>query len=298
LGKVRGNTEGSVAENRSKGCWVMESEIRTILERNYVIFVCTDTDATYIFRDLHGNPRVRIINKAHFFHNKFLSLAFRFCFSQVMNNHFPMRIKRVWFGQIVRACRFGNDDPVVFVFNQGWYDEMLVSWLKANHPEFLLGIYFDDTIAFCKSRIHALDPFRLKQLYDFVLSYNSEDVERYGYTFSPVYFSKIPVGLLPQEERGGLVFIGQPKDRLPLLLQIYEKLHPYVVCRFILAGKRPSGDSSKEGIVYRNSFLSYLSYIGCEVASDCILEIIKGDTKGCSYRVWEAVYYNKKLLTN
>ena len=44
--------------------------------------------------------------------------------------------------------------------------------------------------------------------------------------------------------------------------------------------------------------MPYTEYLSNEINSNCILEILKEDTASPTFRCWEAVYYNKKLLTN
>ena len=270
---------------------------KKVLDRNFVFFVCTDTDEKFVFHDFFMNKNIRIINKAHFFSSHLLSFAFRFSFSQEANKKFGVTGKRIWFKLIARRCVFENNNPVVLVFSQGWHNVSFVRWLKRRHPELRRIIYFDDTIQFCTTRIARLYPDLLKNQYDCVLSYNPADVKQYGFTFSRVYFSKIPVENLQKLQKVDLVFIGNVKDRLSLIISIYQKLHKKVKCNFVVVGVKKR-TQVEDGITYRSTYIPYLSYLENEIAGNCILEILKGDTQGCSYRVWEAVYYNKKLLTN
>ena len=44
--------------------------------------------------------------------------------------------------------------------------------------------------------------------------------------------------------------------------------------------------------------MSYYDYLQHVVNSDCIVEIMQENAQGFTLRTWEALLYNKKLLTN
>jgi hypothetical protein len=264
---------------------------------NYVLLVDTQHMEQFVYRDLHNLANVRILCKERLFSSRLLSLLFHISFSRTFKNHCPSRLKSVWFPWIVKQCLFDNDNPVVFIFCQGWHDETFLFWLKRNHPEIRTVLFLDDTVAFFSRSLTSFDPYVLHDEYAVVLSYNPEDVTQYGLIQSPVFFSRIPRELIPQMKHVDLVFVGYAKDRLPFIREILHKMGTQVACGFYVVDDTNERHVT-DGLVYLHKQMPYLSYLGYETSANCILEILKGDTKGCSYRVWEAVYYNKKLLTN
>ena len=264
---------------------------------NYVLFVGTDYAKNLIFRDLLGKDTVKIFSKSSFFRSRILSFLFRFAFSKKVNKHCKILGKSFWFRTIIRQCHFPNKLPLVFIFNQSWHDVSFIIWLQKKYPEIIRILFLDDTIDFCVRNMPHFALSSLKKEYNLILSYNPLDSVRYDLLQTRVYFSRIPLAMLERREKVKLVFVGYAKDRLPLVLSIYDKIKQKVSCNFIIVGSHEcyfQGD----GLCFIKKEMPYLAYLSYEVASDCILEVIKGDTQGCTYRVWEAVYYNKKLLTN
>jgi len=150
-----------------------------------------------------------------------------------------------------------------------------------------------------KAVIPSLEKDKLRTIFDLILTYNPQDAEKYGFTYTPMFVSKIEKDKLPVFPKTDVVFIGAAKDRLKLLHSLYEKLSNYnLECDFHITSVENSDRKYPENIMYSDKYMKYLDYLGREASSECLIEIIKGDSQGNTYRSWEAVYYNKKLITN
>ena len=73
-------------------------------------------------------------------------------------------------------------------------------------------------------------------------------------------------------------------------------MHNDISCNFRIT-RVPENHNCKKGIIY-NSRISYLETISQAKATDCLLEILQKGQSGVTFRYYEAVCYNKKLLTN
>lgn len=262
----------------------------------FFIFTGDKTDKKYIYRDIVAYQNVDFVYKSHFFNRIISDKLFEFCFSQRVNRQLNIPFKKLFFRSIanlkVRAKRN------VFIFTPGWHDPELMEWLKNNEPEILRVIYFRDTIS-CYAQINKrLIPERLNENYDLVYCYNPEDVKIYGFKYSSAYFSRIPIEELPHKRNCKISFVGLAKDRLLLLRKIKKKLDENHISNYFVIGGVAPQEQKDDGIIYINNNIPYQDYLGIVAHSDCILEVLKGDTEGATLRCWEAVYYNKKLLTN
>ena len=95
-----------------------------------------------------------------------------------------------------------------------------------------------------------------------------------------------------------VVFVGAAKDRLPLIRQLYHRFtNAGLKCDFYVT-EVPESERLDDGIVYGDKNLTFPEYIAREVASDCLLEILQKGSTGRTYRMMEAIIYNKKLITN
>lgn len=267
------------------------------MKRNFVIFLGGGTDCTYFYSDLYEVKYVKLVEKKRFYKSKIKSAFFRLFFSQKFNRRVKIPFKRIFFNSIANQVKFENNNETVYVFIQGWYDKNFASWLKKKHPEIKTILFFDDTVEVSMSSIPTMDPYNLNKEFDFVLSYNPGDVNKYNFQYSNAYFSKTPIDYIDKEMKCDVSFVGLAKDRLDLIHDVYDKLVKELDCNFIVGGVDKKSNT-RPGIQYINQNIPYMEYLKIENASDCIIDIVKGDTEGCTHRVWEAVYYNKKLITN
>lgn len=266
-------------------------------DNNYVVLVGGEFDQNYIFKDIEKLPNVKMILKTKCFNSRLANKAFSILFSQKLNQKYQPAIKSLFFRQFFDKCSFNDEKQLVIIFIQGWYDKKLVRWLNKNHPEVIKVFYCDDTLGFYAKHIPSMNIDTLGQEFEFVLCYNPGDVEKYGYTYTNAYFSKTPEAQIPYKGKFDISFVGHAKDRLHLIERVYQKLSTKFNLGFYIAGVNQK-DRKDLGIHYLEKNMSYSDYLGIEIGSDCILELVKGDTDGCTFRAWEAVYYNKKLLTN
>lgn len=262
---------------------------------NYVWFIRNSEDRNRYYFELEKKKNVRFIFKNQAFSSAFINMIFRLSFSIMVNRHLKMPWKQKLLDLIYNSIKFGNDKHIIFVFSQGWYDKAIIKWMKRKHPEIMSVLYCDDTIECFANEIPGMQPEMLGNEFDLVLCYNPGDVKKYGYTPTNVCLSKhIDLGNYFFKETD-LSFIGQAKDRNTLLREIKDYLEGKCTTDFLLVG---DADLNNGAIPVSEKYLDYKEYLSRECAANCILELVKGDTEGATLRCWEAVYYNKKLLTN
>lgn len=137
-----------------------------------------------------------------------------------------------------------------------------------------------------------------KDLYDLVMTFDFVDEKKYKFCkIDPPY--SIPI--MKDENRlkkYDIFFIGQAKQRLPVIERIIEQLNSKVVYRFFLTGIKEKGILSEDNNVVINRPLPYHQVIEYIKDSNTILEIINSTQTGITLRTYEAIAYNKKLVTN
>ena len=264
------------------------------MKNNYVFFIRDQIDLERYYSDLIGRKDVFFIRKKEAFENALLNRLFSLSFSQTINNHFPVVWKVFFFKKLLNLIPFEKDEHLVLLFHAGWYDRSFIEWLDKNYPMCKRVIYFDDTINCYEKAIKKMDHKRFNEEFDLILCYNKGDADRHGFTKCNAYFSKDNTLICDNDHKSDLVFIGQPKDRQKTIEEIYKTVSGKCSCNFVIV----NGKGDVEGITYMKKGFSYHDYLTEEVNSNCLLEVIKGDTDSETLRCWEAVYYNKKLLTN
>lgn len=268
---------------------------------NYVFYINSFNEMEeVIYWDLNLQSNISIINKSNFIKNRFLRIFFLVHFSFKINSFINLPFKFFWFPFIDQ--KFKNDDPVIYVFTASWYYPKLFQYLKKKHPNSKLSFYFGDTINSKKKFINNLDVSYLKNVMDFVGSYNPGDVAEYGLQYLPMCYSKYQhVDTLGEGyPKKSIVYIGAGRNRIHLISRCYNIIKESgISCFFyIVTDQKFDNIQNKDDLIVSKIPMKYSDYIGYIESADCILEIIDTDTEGGTLRFWDAVIYNKKLITN
>ena len=143
---------------------------------------------------------------------------------------------------------------------------------------------------------------RLKQRHK-VYSFQEEDCRAFGLQFNSTMYAPPPPGLLP-EAPGiccDLLFLGVPKDRLPLLRTLHGKLHEMglrACFRIALTGCENLAPEQGGGWLVTRDWIPYPVYLHWVQQSRAILDIYQAIQTGFSLRVMEHIFFGKKLVTN
>jgi len=251
-----------------------------------------------IMNDLTNKSNVKIIYRDNALNSKILSKLFNIHMSQSLNRHIKLPLKKLWFKKLIDND-FTKNETIVFTFVGGWFNRELFSWLRKNYPNCKQVLFLRDTVNIYEKTIPSFKGGILNDVFDLVISSNPDDCSKFGFKYSPVFISKIKEENLVKYPKSDFVFIAIAKDRLQLIHKLYEKFTAFgYKCDFYITKVKDEDRKYPDGIHYAENHLKYKDYLGREVASKCIIELIKGDTQGGTFRHWEAVYYNKKLISN
>ncbi len=269
-----------------------ENKMKHIFFEGHVAF------GKIIMKDLVKRSNVKIIYKNDALNSKILSKLFNIHMSQLLNRHINLPFKKLWFKRLFDN-NFSKNDTIAFTFIAGWFDRELLSWLRKKYPYCKQILFLRDTVNVYEKVIPSFTGDTLNDVFDLVISSNPNDCSKYDFKYSPVFISKLEEENLVKYPKSDFVFIAEAKDRLQLLHKLYEKFTILgFKCDFYITSVKDDDRKYPDGINYAENHLKYEDYLGREVASNCIIELIKSDTQGGTLRSWEAVYYNKKLITN
>lgn len=138
-------------------------------------------------------------------------------------------------------------------------------------------------------------------LWDSILTFDRQDAEKYGFSFAGFHYYSKPDIAFPEKSLYDVYYVGSFKgNRTRLINDTLKHLTANgICCRFdILSNNLKKTEEAAAGInVFRKS-LPYRDVLEYTTASNCILEIIQENQHGPSLRYFEAVVFNKKLLTN
>lgn len=174
---------------------------------------------------------------------------------------------------------------------------------KYGDSVFFVLTLFDSMSASSVSLIEAKEMI-LKTKWDLVYSFDKKDVEMYGwkwlgFSYFSSFFDRGSIGI-----KNDAYFVGGLKGgRTELIMNTAEKMEKEGVdLLFELLPPACDRDNYKNcstaHIHYLNKVVKYHRILDEVRGSNCIVEILQKQQHCQSYRYFEAIYYNKKLLTN
>ena len=136
-------------------------------------------------------------------------------------------------------------------------------------------------------------------VWDHVLTYDKYDAEEFNYKWiGYTYYSShldAPVG----QRESDIYCVSSPKGRNETYAELYNLFKANELnCNFRLFTHSKDRYLPGTDLEFMHRFMKYDDVVGEIKASNCILEILQPNQKMQTIRFFEAVVYNKKLLTN
>lgn len=133
--------------------------------------------------------------------------------------------------------------------------------------------------------------------FDLIYTFDKQDSEKYGWIFTNSLYSK---NELPEQQEVlyDLYFVGEDKDRTEQLVTIYDFLvQNDIKCCFKIITTDKNW-ISRGGLHFLHKRIKYREILEDIGKSKAILEIVQEGQSGMTMRPYEALFYDKKLLTN
>lgn len=247
--------------------------------------------------DLEMNSDILILDKPHTIQNKFMKKMWAHHIGYTLNKKYIMPFQRIWWPfYTLSKITFKEDDEYYIIFGNAVLNDLDDGFLRSlsKKQNVHLILYFSDPVDSNFAKLAKVRANRNK--FDFIYTFDPKDSDKYGYIKTQFLYSTSEI--TPNvNESSNLCFVGENKGRLAIVEQIYEQCqNKGIVCNFRIT-RVPENHTFKNGMVY-NSRISYLETISQAKATDCLLEILQEGQSGVTFRYYEAICYNKKLLTN
>ena len=267
------------------------------LRYNFVFFFARyDFWHSILGEELYNNKHVRIY-KGAFFAPQLLEKLFHWHWAYSINRKICLPFKRIWFKKMYTQD-FEDDLPICFVYMGGnsiYRDGGFTDYVRKQDPRNRQIIIQQDLI----KKKYDFDFFIVRNKVDLVVTYDMNEAKEYNISYfrEDTYSMILP---LPEqiEYESDVFFLGDAKDRLQKILDVYEKLSESgLKCKFLIAGVPLEKQVEVDGIEYISG-ISYKENIEHVIKSKCVLEIIQGGSVDITTRALEAIAYRKKLLTD
>mgnify|MGYP003293592984 CR=1 FL=1 len=195
-----------------------------------------------------------------------------------------------------------SSKPICFVISAKYHHFVqngYLSYLRRHYSNCKIVLFYRDTIAHQKRAIPDLDIQSLKNNCDLILTANRFDAEQYGMVKFDSFCSNVPVDDAPDYPLSDVMFVGLAKDRLDTLHKAYKLFtEAGLKCDFYITGVPAEKRLPNTDIVYADRPMSYREMLYRTKNSRCLLEVTQGGSDGYTSRFFEALCYNKLLITD
>lgn len=266
---------------------------------NFIIYYGSSDFYKLAYSELEGRKDVRFLTSVLKPRYQFLNKIQRWYNSIKLNSIIKLPFKSLWF-PLYFDVKFDNNDPVCLLISgrvlQYDYFVKYLKFLKKKHQQLKIARYYQDIIA---TQPLKAKPNLNQDLIDLSVSYDREDAKKYGLLYHPTSMSYIRPNKNIKVKTSDVYFVGKVKNRLTEILDAYHILTAAkYTCLFLLMDVPKEQRKDIPGIIYLDHPISYEENIAYVQKSKCLLEILQDGAVGATFRCWEAIIYDKILLTN
>ena len=239
--------------------------------------------------DLKKMKNVKILNSKYLYDfNKVSSFFIRIHFSYKLNKIVNLPFKSIWFKKVIKSIGEKNKENIIFII----YDRSFLS----NNKKFLKQLrktYVNCKLVYMFTNIVKISGatdndflLKLNQYYDMVYAFDPEDAKKYNFKYSPLLYSLNPIDV---EQKNEVFYVGRAKDRYNMLLQAYEKIKKLNIDRNFYIFGVPEKEQKYTKEIQYNKYITYNDCLKNIQQSNCLIDIIQGDSYGFTIKTCAAV---------
>lgn len=262
------------------------------------VYLAADPMSKYTLSDFDALDNVQVVNKIQIYRETIKDIVSRFWLANSVNNKLNLPFKSFIYKNIFRSLNINNYQDLCVILTPAWFDKQLYKYLKSNYPKVKIIVRFGDKVDRKLEANSTLDLTYIRDASDMVVVYDENDARDYGFEYLPMGYSKVPKSLLQNKKSYDVVLVAAAKDRLDDIKYCYNQFtNRGFTCFFYIVGVKES-DRDESGIIYADKGLPFIEYLSLEASAKCLLEILQSNATGRTFRMMEAVIYNKLLITN
>jgi hypothetical protein len=173
------------------------------------------------------------------------------------------------------------------------YDRSALKKLREKHIK--LHLLFLNPMISSRETEYALQLVK-EDYFDLVYTVDKDDASEYGFNFTNAVYSKRNITNNHHCSNWKVSYVGAAKNRLPELhaiAAIFEQMKSI----FYINGVKREERCPLSNVIY-NHAMDYAEVLRVVDMSDCIVEVLQKGQRGFTFRTYETICYNKKLITN
>ncbi len=266
------------------------------MEKKFIMVMQRNTPLNpYIYKDLYEDDRVDFLRSVmKEIKNRILLFIQRIHLSRRINRAVSLPFKSIW-GFSLDNYRWEENIEYYIIFPKLFpLTPKYLNELRSKHNiKYVLSLHdpIDDPI-FSSHEKYCMNAM----IFDYIFTIDPSDAEKYHFIYEDSHYSVIS-NSSPKLEYD-LYFIGQNKNRLNILIDLYSRIEKNnITSKYRITGVKKNEQQYSNRILF-NQRIPYPEVVEEAKKSNCILEVLCDLQTGATLRYYEAICYNKKLLTN
>lgn len=208
---------------------------------------------------------------------------------------YGLPMNSIWFPLYFKN-EFKEEKPLCFIIAHRMITPDYTAYLRKKYPGCKIVRLYRDTVAIDYSYPEYFK-YPQHETYDLCLSFDERESRVLGYPHFVGPASKVEIPEALGKDEYDVFFCGKAKDRLDKLVKVYDILTAAGLrCKFIIV--QAEEKILREGIEYKDRLIRYSEVLSCSAAARCLLDISQSFTEGVTPRFYEAVMYDKLLITD
>ena len=183
-------------------------------------------------------------------------------------------------------------------FINSHYSPQVMQYYKRKWPNMVFVLLYIDVVSHPVSR-HA-NLLREKGVFDLIYTVDKNDAKKYSMFFTRTPYSKVKK-LKRNLVKKDIYFCGVTKDRGNMIIEILDKAiknHIAINMDIYCNDLEKKRFSDRECVNVLSDYVNYLDLLEKTIDANCILDLVQTGQTALTLRPYEAVVYNRKLLTN
>lgn len=278
---------------------------RTVFHYNYVYFnancngnvidpneynaICT--------RDLESLDNVEVVQTPLQKSSRFLRFLFNLHNDERISRRIKLPFKSIWYPLYFKDS-FKKNKPYCFVFASASYPFEYIGFLRKKYANCKIVKIHRDLV-----KVAHTNPLyseeNMNRVFDLRLTFDPGEAKTYNMIPFNEIESKVPISIDPDYPLCDVFFAGMAKDRLPKLIEAYDKFTSFgLKCNFFITHVKKNDQIRREGITYSDKFMPYMDMLYKSVNARFMFDINQSGAVGYTSRFLEAVMYNKRFITD
>lgn len=268
------------------------------MERKIVILGNATDWCQKSLNDINKYDNIKLLNSNYLCDlNKIQQFLIKIQFSYKLNHIFNVPLKRIWFKKVRKNISLDkNDNLLIIVYDRSFLsqNEKFIKYLRNYYKDCKIVYLFTNIVKYSGAKEYNFVE-KLNKVYDLVYAFDYEDAKKYNFKYNPLIYSENEIK--DNKKNVDVFYVGKAKDRYDMLIKCFEKINKIKLkAEFYIFGINEKKQKYNDQIKY-NQYIPYVECLENIKASNCLLDIIQGDSSGYTIKVCEAIFYNKLLIT-